>query len=142
MEIEIEIFSQNLRNLREQRELTQEALAQVLGISRQSIIALERGKCLPSLPLAIHFAEVFDMALEDIVRPGEQLSSENNIEEETTSPIKFYEQEKAWIAQIQLLENIDQDKIEAELKEGVLTLTLPKIVKPELKVTKIKIRTE
>ena len=143
MEIEIEIFSQNLRNLREQRELTQEALAQVLGISRQSIIALERGKCLPSLPLAIHFAEVFDMALEDIVRPGEQLSLDNNIEEEeTTSPIKFYEQEKAWIAQFQLPENIDQDKIEAELKEGILTLTLPKIVKPEPKVTKIKVKTE
>ena len=143
MEIEIEIFSQNLRNLREQRELTQEALAHVLGVSRQSIIALERGKCLPSLPLAIHFAEVFDMALEDILRPGEQLSLENNIEdEEATSSIKFYEQEKSWVAQFELPENIDQDKIEAELKEGVLTLTLPKTVKPEPKVTKIKVKAE
>jgi putative transcriptional regulator len=143
MEIQIEFFSQNLKNLREEREMTQEALAHVLGVSRQSIIALERGKCLPSLPLAIHFAEVFNMALEDILRPGEQLALDNTTEdEEAVSPIELFEQENAWVAQIQLPEDVDKDKIEAELKEGVLTVTLPKVVKPAPKVTKIQIKTE
>ena len=139
MEIEIEIFSQNLRNLRERREMTQEALAHILGVSRQSIIALERGRCLPSLPLVIHFAEVFDLALEDIFRPNGEIALEN---EEAEAPIIMFEQENAWVTEIKLPENIDQDKIEAEVKNGSLFVTMPKMVTIEPKVTKIKVKTE
>jgi len=69
MEIEIQFFSQQIRNLREARHLTQEELAKELGISRQSVIAFERGRCLPSLPLALNLANVFDLELENIFLP-------------------------------------------------------------------------
>jgi putative transcriptional regulator len=138
MEIQIEFFSQNLRNLREEREMTQENLARILGVSRQSIIALERGRCLPSLPLVIHFAEVFDMALEDILRPT---SEATEIDEPSESLMEMVEQENEWLAQIKLPENIDQEKIDVELKNGILNIILPKIPKDEPKAIKIKVKT-
>ena len=60
MEIEIEFFSNRIKNLREERHFTQEELAHNLGVSRQSIIAFERGRCLPSLPLALSIADLFE----------------------------------------------------------------------------------
>ncbi|MEI6040168.1 MAG: helix-turn-helix domain-containing protein [Candidatus Berkelbacteria bacterium] len=138
MQIEIEIFSQNLRNLREEREMTQENLAQLLGVSRQSIIALERGKCLPSLPLAIHFAEVFNLALEDIVRPNEEpvLLDEPDLAESLN---EMRERESDWLVQIKLPENIDKDNIEAEVQNGNLIITIPKVLPEQPKLTKIKV---
>lgn len=55
-----------IRDLRKQQSLTQEDLAEMLGISRQSVIALESGKYMPSLPLAMQLADVFSMPLERI----------------------------------------------------------------------------
>lgn len=55
-----------LRDLRKDRAMTQEALADSLGISRQTVISLERGRCLPSLPLALQIAEVFALPLEEV----------------------------------------------------------------------------
>lgn len=66
MKIEIKKLSKKLKDLREQKKLTQEELANNLGVSRQSIIALEQGKCLPSLPLAISFLELFELPFEQI----------------------------------------------------------------------------
>lgn len=66
MKIEIRRVSKQLKNLREQKQLTQEELAKHLGVSRQSIISLERGKCLPSLPLAVAFSELFETSFESI----------------------------------------------------------------------------
>lgn len=56
-----------LRELRKERELSQEDLAEALGISRQSIIALEQGKFLPSLPLVVSMCKFFDTAIEEIM---------------------------------------------------------------------------
>lgn len=138
MQIEIEIFSQNLRSLREEREMTQEDLAQLLGISRQSIISLERGRCLPSLPLAIHFAEVFDLALDDILRPNEEpVLLGNHQEAESTNEMR--ERDNDWLVQIKLPENIDKDKIEAEVVDGYLNIVLPKVQLVQPKLTKIKV---
>ena len=66
MEIRIEFFSQQIKHLREEHQLTQEELAHQLGISRQSIIAFERGRCLPSLPLAMSLADLFDLMLDSV----------------------------------------------------------------------------
>lgn len=46
--------------------LTQEQLAEKLDVSRQTVIAIESGKYLPSLPLAFKIAEVFGSKIEDI----------------------------------------------------------------------------
>lgn len=66
MKIEIKKLSKNLRSLREKKKLTQEELAKDLGVTRQSIIALEQGRCLPSLALAVSVAELFDMSFEQM----------------------------------------------------------------------------
>jgi len=65
MEKEI-IITNNLREMRKKFELSQEELADKLGISRQSIIALEHGKYMPSLPLAVSMCNLFNIAFEDI----------------------------------------------------------------------------
>lgn len=66
MKIIITRISRRIRNLREEQNLTQEELAQKLGISRQSIISVEKGKCLPSLPLALRIADIFQKSFEEI----------------------------------------------------------------------------
>ena len=59
-----------LRLLRAEYELTQAALASQLGVSRQTINAIEVGKYDPSLPLAFKIAGVFDQKIEDIFDPN------------------------------------------------------------------------
>ena len=56
--------------------MTQEALADLLGTSRQTIIALESGRCLPSLPLALQIAGIFDRPLEQIFLFDQALADE------------------------------------------------------------------
>ena len=55
-----------LRVLRAERNWSQQALADELGVSRQSVNAIETGRYDPSLPLAFQIAEVFDLAIEEI----------------------------------------------------------------------------
>lgn len=55
-----------LRDLRKQHDLSQEELADRLGVSRQSVIALEQGRYMPSLPLVVSLCGLFDSAFEDI----------------------------------------------------------------------------
>ncbi len=47
-------------------EMTQAALAQTLGITRQTIIALEAERYAPSLELAMKIAEVFNKKVDDV----------------------------------------------------------------------------
>lgn len=58
-----------LRVLRAERELSQEALAKLAGVSRQTINAIEKEKYDPSLPLAFELARIFDQQIEDIFFP-------------------------------------------------------------------------
>lgn len=56
-----------IRRLRFERgEMTQEALAQACGVTRQTIIALEAGKYAPSLELAFRIARAFGVGVEDV----------------------------------------------------------------------------
>jgi putative transcriptional regulator len=55
-----------VRELRAAREWTQEQLAEAVGVSRQSIISIERGRYVPSLPLALLLARVFECPVEQI----------------------------------------------------------------------------
>lgn len=55
-----------IRDLRRANSLTQEELAEQLGISRQSINAMEAGRCLPSLPVALQIASFFEVPVHDI----------------------------------------------------------------------------
>jgi putative transcriptional regulator len=55
-----------LRQLREERNLTQEDLAILVGVSRQTIISVEKEKYNPSLVLAFQLANSFGLKIEDI----------------------------------------------------------------------------
>ena len=56
-----------IRKLRfEHGEMTQEALAKVVGITRQTVIALEAERYAPSLDLAMKLAELFGVGVEEV----------------------------------------------------------------------------
>lgn len=55
-----------IRALRAERGWSQAALADQLGVSRQSINAIETGKYDPSLPLAFSIARLFEKSIEEI----------------------------------------------------------------------------
>lgn len=58
-----------LPELRADKGWTQAELAERLGVSRQTVISIERGRFDPSLPLAFQIAEVFGQSIEQIFDP-------------------------------------------------------------------------
>ena len=59
-------MTNRLKVLRAERDMTQGQLAAALGVSRQTINAIETGKYDPSLPLAFSIARLFGRRIEDI----------------------------------------------------------------------------
>lgn len=55
-----------IAELRAEHSWTQAELAQRIGVSRQSINAIETGKFDPSLPVAFRLARLFGLAIEDV----------------------------------------------------------------------------
>lgn len=55
-----------LKDFREMARLSQEKLAEKVGVTRQTIISIERGKYVPSLELALKFAKQFRCKVEDV----------------------------------------------------------------------------
>ena len=55
-----------LPDLRRQRKLSQEELAQAVGVTRQTITSIEVGKYTASLPLAYKLARYFGMTIEEV----------------------------------------------------------------------------
>lgn len=61
------MVTNNIRALRfAHGELTQAELAERVGLTRQTIIAIEQGKYSPSLEVAFQIAQVFGVALDDV----------------------------------------------------------------------------
>ena len=61
--------SNQIRRLRfEHGEMTQAELAQRVGVTRQTIIAIEQGRYSPSLEMAFQIARAFDVSLDDVFR--------------------------------------------------------------------------
>ena len=61
-----------VRKLRTQREMSPGELAQALGVSRQTVISIESGRYLPSLPLAFGIARFFDLTVDKMFDPDEE----------------------------------------------------------------------
>lgn len=55
-----------LKVLRAENNYTQEDLADIIGVSRQTINAIEKGKFDPSLPTAFRISKLFKLPIEDI----------------------------------------------------------------------------
>lgn len=62
-----------LRELRTGHEMTQEILADQVGVSRQTIISIESGRYNPSILLAYKIARVFKLRIEDVFLCEEEI---------------------------------------------------------------------
>ncbi|MEN6444154.1 MAG: helix-turn-helix transcriptional regulator [Methanoregula sp.] len=56
---------------RAMHDMTQEDLAKVIGVTRQTILAIEKGKYVPSLDLAFKIARHFNVTVEDVFQYGD-----------------------------------------------------------------------
>lgn len=106
MNAEESSIENRLKDLRKKQHLSQEELAEALGISRQSVIALEQGKYLPSLPLVINMCKFFHSPLESIFEFEMEIESEiDNIIDEQKNIINDIEQPVRLLSQ-----NIETDR--------------------------------
>ena len=55
-----------LKEKRRERNLTQEALAEMVGVTRQTIIAVEKAKFVPSVKLALELAQALDVPFNNV----------------------------------------------------------------------------
>ena len=69
-----ERITNRVKELRGERGWTQQQLAAAVGVSRQSINSIERNRYVPSLPLALKFAEIFECATDAIFTLEEKSS--------------------------------------------------------------------
>jgi putative transcriptional regulator len=58
----------DIRRRRAERDWTQQQLAEMVGVSRQSIISIEQGRYVPSLALALQLAQAFGCSTDDLFR--------------------------------------------------------------------------
>jgi len=66
-------LTNHVRRLRfEHGQMTQQQLADRVGVTRQTIIAIEAGKYAPSLPLAFKLARTFGVSIEQVFQYAEQ----------------------------------------------------------------------
>ena len=61
-----------MREQRSRASMTQAELAAAVGVSRQTVISIESGRYLPSLPLAFRIARLFGVALEHLFEPTDE----------------------------------------------------------------------
>ena len=62
------MITNRIKIRREEKNITQEELAAAVGVSRQTIIAMEKGNYEPSLGLAMKLAEFFKVRVEDLFK--------------------------------------------------------------------------
>jgi len=62
------MISSNVSSLRKKKGVTQEELAEAVGVTRQTIIAIEKGSYTPSVLLALKIVQFFDERVEDVFK--------------------------------------------------------------------------
>lgn len=65
------MIGKNLQKLRKQKNLTQEALAEHVGVARQTIAKWETGESVPDLEMAAKLASVMEVSLDDLTNAPE-----------------------------------------------------------------------
>jgi putative transcriptional regulator len=68
----LDIMRNRVREQRTQRGLSQAELGAALGVSRQTVISIENGRYLPSLPLAFRIARFFDLTVDKMFDPDDE----------------------------------------------------------------------
>ncbi|MDR1770962.1 MAG: helix-turn-helix transcriptional regulator [Hungatella sp.] len=64
----METLSNTVKDLRTQKDISQGKLAELVGVTRQTIISLEKGSYVPSLLLAMRISEVLEAPIEQIFK--------------------------------------------------------------------------
>ena len=59
-------MNNRIEEIRKQKGINQDELAKTLGVSRQTISSLERGRYNPSITLAYKIAKLFELTIEDV----------------------------------------------------------------------------
>lgn len=67
-----QVVINNVQKHREKKDVTQETLAQSVGVTRQTIIAIEKGNYTPSVSLALKIADYFGAPVEVLFKLEEQ----------------------------------------------------------------------
>jgi len=62
----MKLKTNKLKQYREKNKMTQEKLSGIIGVTRQTIISIENGKYIPSLPLALKFSKLFKCNVENL----------------------------------------------------------------------------
>lgn len=62
----MEIIANNVQKLRKEKKVTQEVFAESIGVTRQTVIAIEKGNYAPSVLLALKIANYFGTPVEKI----------------------------------------------------------------------------
>lgn len=68
------MFCDNLISLRKMKQMSQEQLAEAVGVSRQTISKYETGEALPDIDKCKIMAELFDVSLDDLINYDKQTS--------------------------------------------------------------------
>ena len=75
------MIGKNIQKLRKQKNLTQEALAEAVGVARQTIAKWETSESTPDLDMAGRLASVLDVSLDDLANaPAEELDGQPGME--------------------------------------------------------------
>ena len=113
--VDKEKLSTCLKKYREKANLTQEELAEKLAVSRQSVISLESGKCVPSVSLALKIARFFELPVEFVFRQNDnnhetiidKILNENNEQKGDDMPRDLIPW-SPWREMMSFRENIDR----------------------------------
>lgn len=71
--IEGGLLKTRIAELRKEKKLSQAELADIVGVTRQTITSIETGKYIASLPLAYRIAKFFDLKIEDVFELEEEV---------------------------------------------------------------------
>jgi len=66
------VLSNRIAVFRTEHEMTQKDLAEIIGVSRQTIISIEKNRYIPSVTLAFDIANVFDVQIEEVFQYKEE----------------------------------------------------------------------
>lgn len=85
-------FGDNLRNLRKSKKISQERLAEKVGVSRQSVSKWERGEAYPEMNNILSLCEIFHCKINDLVH--EDLIDIDSLDEEVKMSVVKFKKEK------------------------------------------------
>ena len=122
-------FGENLRNLRKGKNMSQETIAEKVGVSRQSISKWENGEAYPEMKNILILCEIFECKLNDLVL--EDMLDLNSLDEEIIMKIVKFNKKKQ--TQVKSLSNVIS--LIGKIGAIVLKVAIPFVIVAMLLVT-------